>query len=631
MSKKQLNSVTASQDLHLRLCSIYHDSKFIKKLLSLMKLLQEKKTMLTGAITISLSTEEQQQPNNTESIYKDNTNPHDSCSCDWPIIANERAGSWYCLPYISKNKSHCKSTHFKSTDGHASIYNFSLKRMNLDFMEAAVQASRRGQCVILVDASKYKILPDSFNATLPIWCCVLNRVAEYYDLCCTTAADKKQDKSGTTRSSTWDTVLYVPSHLSTQEYNDMMMVLPDRVQSVINSHVILNPDKFVKTLYKPLRCFWIHNTHQDMIVERIYQDITNAMDDYICILCVNCSDATIHSDDYIPGAGDDEQSWSLGLTPSLFWDHHKLLLNMSNTEELSSMIQTIVDEAKLKNEEWFRSMDHMDLDISYDDTNVKRELSDFYDTIGNTRISIGSRRAGRPPECWNDFDAIVNVTTVEYDEISSGRGVPQNKYYLQLPVEEGKRDRTEFEKWLPIALIFIATHAIANKHRVLVHCAQGMDRSVGIVLAFICMFCLSEKSDLQKDESLNFHSWCTNQDTCMNYKSMNDYIKAQVNKNNNQHDIFSEETTTYRYSGIPKSLVDALLESNGKDVLFSYARHCSNYCGEYFATKDTSRIALSYIQQYRKKASPTRKTMQKINRFFMSGETPHKAVKKPFG
>jgi tRNA A64-2'-O-ribosylphosphate transferase len=486
--------------------------------------------------------------------------------------------------------------------------------MNLDFMEAAAQASRKGQCAIVVDASKYKILPDSFNATLPIWCCVLNRVAEYYG--------KRKSQAAATlpkNNNSWDTTLYVPSNIPPQEYNDMKMILSDRVQSVIESHVILNPDKFIKTLHKPLRCFWIHNNkHSDVTdnMEQVYQEITKAMDSYICILCVNCSDSTMRSDEYIPGAGDDEQSWSLGLTPSLFWYNHKTLLQISSTEHLSIMIQTIVDEAKMKNEEWFRSMDHTGC---YLDTKAQT-LSDFYDALGQTGISIGSRRAGRPPECWNDFDAIVNVTTVEYDEISSGWSVPQNKYYLQLPIEEGKRDKTEFERWLPIALIFVATHAITNKRRVLIHCAQGMDRSVGIAIVCICMFCLWEKSDLQ-DESLNFHSWCTLQETCMDYQSMTNYIKVHVNK---YHDTLCE--TTYKYSGMPKPLVEALLDSNGKHIFFSYAHHRSKWPQEYFATKDTVRIALLYIQQYRKKASPTRKTMQKIHRFFMSGETHAKCV-----
>jgi tRNA A64-2'-O-ribosylphosphate transferase len=589
--------VDAQDLLYLRLCSIYNDSKFIQQLLSWIELRRRSSSRRT--------LDRSSKPNNSS-----NPNNH-----EWPIVANERAGSWYSLPYISKNRTlYCKSTHFKSTDGHIHIYNFSMKRLNLDFMETAAQASRKGQSTIVVDTSKYKILPDSFNATLPIWCCVLNRVAEYYR---TTIQQQRPALHNDNGACWWDTSLYVPSNVSTEEYDEMINILSDRVQSVIDNRIILNPEKFVKTLHKPLRCFWIYNNHQDAatasaLMEQVYQDMTNAMEDYICILCVNCSDSTVRSDHYIPGAGDDEQSWSIGLTPSLFWDNHEMLLKMgrNRTDTLRTTIQNIVEAAKMKNEEWFRSMDHDDIATN---TANSYALSEFYDTLGSTGISIGSRRAGRPPECWNDFDAIINVTTVEYDEMSSGRGVPQNKYYLQLPVDEGKRDRTEFERWLPIALLFVFTHAVRNKNRVLIHCAQGMDRSVGIALACMCMFCLLDTSDHAR-ESLHFHSWCTNENTCMDYKSMRNFIRDHVDKH---HDIECEKT--YKCSGIPTSLVDAFLESSGKDAFFSYARHCSKCPRKYFATKDTSRLALLHIQQYRKKANPARKTMQKLHRFFMSG------------
>ena len=33
----------------------------------------------------------------------------------------------------------------------------------------------------------------------------------------------------------------------------------------------------------------------------------------------------------------------------------------------------------------------------------------LYDTLGSTGIAIGSCCAGQPPDCWKDFDAILNV------------------------------------------------------------------------------------------------------------------------------------------------------------------------------------------------------------------------------
>ena len=55
--------------------------------------------------------------------------------------------------------------------------------------------------------------------------------------------------------------------------------------------------------------------------------------------------------------------------------------------------------------------------------------------------------------------------------------------YLHLPVPEGKRDtKNKMTLYLPRALCFILLHLAAG-HRVLIHCNQGVDRSVGVAIA----------------------------------------------------------------------------------------------------------------------------------------------------
>ena len=46
-----------------------------------------------------------------------------------PLVANERCGGWYVDP---ANK--VASTYFKSTDGHAGIWGFSARRLNLHLL-----------------------------------------------------------------------------------------------------------------------------------------------------------------------------------------------------------------------------------------------------------------------------------------------------------------------------------------------------------------------------------------------------------------------------------------------------------------------------------------------------------------
>lgn len=48
-----------------------------------------------------------------------------------PLIANERCGSWYIDP-VSK----AQSAYFKSTDGHTGQWSLSLRRLNLQVLEA---------------------------------------------------------------------------------------------------------------------------------------------------------------------------------------------------------------------------------------------------------------------------------------------------------------------------------------------------------------------------------------------------------------------------------------------------------------------------------------------------------------
>ena len=51
---------------------------------------------------------------------------------DLPLVANERCGSWYIDPVAKAG-----SVYFKSTDGHAGQWSFSLRRLNLQLLALA--------------------------------------------------------------------------------------------------------------------------------------------------------------------------------------------------------------------------------------------------------------------------------------------------------------------------------------------------------------------------------------------------------------------------------------------------------------------------------------------------------------
>ena len=83
------------------------------------------------------------------------------------LFANFRCGLWYVPPAV---RAGC--CYFKSTDGHANHWGFSLSRLNL---QAALAAAGGGSVMIVDSTRSGKRFPDALTKTVPIWCCVLNR------------------------------------------------------------------------------------------------------------------------------------------------------------------------------------------------------------------------------------------------------------------------------------------------------------------------------------------------------------------------------------------------------------------------------------------------------------------------
>ena len=83
-----------------------------------------------------------------------------------PVFANLRAGGWYC--------EHPHDTcYFKSMDGHTGCWDFSMKRLNMNVLEAV---AKYGGAVVVDSTTKGKKLPDALAKTVPIWLTVINMV-----------------------------------------------------------------------------------------------------------------------------------------------------------------------------------------------------------------------------------------------------------------------------------------------------------------------------------------------------------------------------------------------------------------------------------------------------------------------
>jgi tRNA A64-2'-O-ribosylphosphate transferase len=508
---------------------------------------------------------------------------------EFAVFANERCGAWYTPGGEHGDDDggegeggapHYSSCHFKSTDGHVGSWLFSLKRLNLQVIEKAIT---HNGCII-IDASVGKEMPDSFSRTISIWCATINAVVNHYQ--------KQMGLLNATMSLEDSSVLLYTPHwiVSKAEHQTMLSLLEKHVESVLVNNVVVDPASLATRMKRPLRPFWVTPDHN--ILPTIEEQTT-----FYPIICVNCSKQAStnkkppliwmepHSFWYTPGAADDHNSWSLNLQPAHFWKHLNQLLDDSLTtteDETDQLIQSIV------------AAERQSLDSEFETTS-KGVSTSLFDTLGELQLSIGSRRSARPPDCWEQFDAILNVTDTEYSDMAV---INETQFYLQLPVPEGKRDRSELERWLAVGIVFCTVHARQGR-RILIHCAQGKDRSVCVAMAVVICFC-----DLM--------------------------FPLQWNRNVLERFHFdgglidSLETgpgAIYKASGLPDSLVQSLLGRDGRDRLLKELCKLKELpATSHLVSKQSLRVALHLIRQDREQAEPSRSNMQKLNRFFMSSE-----------
>ncbi|KAJ2958817.1 hypothetical protein NQZ79_g5685 [Umbelopsis isabellina] len=357
------------------------------------------------------------------------------------MTANERCGSWYIQPQQTHKRG---SAYFKSTDGHTGQWKFNLRRMNLHLLDIIQE---NGGCLIVDSTRRGKRLPDALSKTIPIWCAVINRVISKSQYC----------------ASKWDSALYtLPSIISRSEHAQIEILIDDFSQNMLNTGV--NVDELCKKLKKPLRPIWI--TPQSTFVES--PDYSEAP--FLPVICLSASQVVEGGSQarygymYVQGSGDDEEAWSLGLSPQLFWDNKDELLG-ADSATCETIAKNIVESSKIITE---------------------RNLADAqaFSFVGNSKIAIGTWSSGKPEECWTNFDVVINCTEHEYEENKIEK---YKKRYLHLNIPASKRGQHELFKCIPTAIEFCKEPIRASK-TILVHCAEGKDRAVGIALALLVRY-----------------------------------------------------------------------------------------------------------------------------------------------
>ncbi|XP_042488923.1 uncharacterized protein C3F10.06c isoform X2 [Macadamia integrifolia] len=413
---------------------------------------------------------------------------------DLPVLANLRCGLWYSPQFES-------TCYFKSTDGHCNNWSFNTSRLNLHVVRLAGQS---GGCIIVDSTRKGKRFPDSMAKTIPIWTCVLNRAIVNY-VRETRGKDENAQRwemsSGCEAGSTehvpcdWDCSLHLPLWVSGTEKAAIEDRLEDWTRQLEASGADIG--SLASILRKPLRPLWI--SQKTVIWLNEVPDYDSWGFTPIILVSASSSSGIIqqrstseYSWQYIPGAGDDEESWARGLSPNIFWKHVYDLLN-SGPDLCNQMVADIVEKDRvyraqrgeiapqvtIKSQKSRTSNCHMsdeDPSLNSGISNDKRSCEDFsIYWLGPTKLAVA---AAQFAATVSNVDCILNCDNVLLP-LSLNADM-----YLHLPILGSKFDRFSLLRNLPSALNFAKLN-LSKGRTLLVCCCNGEDISICVCLAIL--------------------------------------------------------------------------------------------------------------------------------------------------
>ncbi|KAK6593458.1 hypothetical protein H4I95_11247 [Botrytis cinerea] len=353
-----------------------------------------------------------------------------------PLVANERCGSWYIDP--SKKGG---SAYFKSTDGHTGVWKFSSRRLNLHLLEII---GKHDGCIIVDSTRRGKRMPDALSKTIPIWCCVLNRVF-FPDI---PTAHK----------------LYAPPQVvSDSEQAQMANLIPQFVQAFQTLNLPI--ESFREKIHKPIRPIWMTPESQISETGEIFKDFHPVV---CCTVSRRVSGGEISEGGYIQGAGDDTENWAHGLTPNIFWSNQEILFETSE-EDLPGLIETLINQ-----------------------TSSSLGSSDNLRIVKPTSCLSISTIDALPPPTPNINTCIIvllpKLTPKETWHTSPTR--------LDIGLGAKKVGSKNLRAALPTISSFFLENLSAHPApqssdtsiQIIVACESGHDLSVGVALALLCLY-----------------------------------------------------------------------------------------------------------------------------------------------
>ena len=390
-------------------------------------------------------------------------------------FANARAGSWYA----PEGAAEC---YFKSTDGHDKNWRFSETRLNA---RVAMAAAVGGGCAIVdATASATKRFPDAMSKTVPIWCETLNRAVAAAGGCAWSAED--------------DVGVWLPAWVSENE-RVAVNAMRERFDASLRRSGWDAGAELRDVLKKPFRCVWVSQggDGDGLTAETLRNE------NFTPIVLVSASAPLLgrgerrvgvhgHSFAYVPGAGDDEESWARGLTPQLFRAHSAELVRASE-RDINALVAKIVSRAKLET----KSDALGDARFGRDEEPSRSpRVVDLDDECGLGSCRVASRDVYYSTSVADVADAFLHVGETVLDE-SVTSSLPS---FLHARARRSKVSRSDLKNALGLCVEF-ARRALAAKPgaRLCVTCDDGVDHSVAVVVAL--SIALSEEDvNVTKDE-----------------------------------------------------------------------------------------------------------------------------------
>ncbi|KAK9806519.1 hypothetical protein WJX73_006400 [Symbiochloris irregularis] len=229
---------------------------------------------------------------------------------------------------------------------------------------------------------------------------------------------------------------------------------------------------------KPLRPLWISQATRlwtnevadpaDLPFTPLILVSASSVEHGRCIRASTVTGQAVESYDYVPGAGDDEESWAQGLTPALLHAHGQELL-AAGPSGIRAAVAELIQRTK------------------QDGLSGQPSTPGSISWIGDTGLGISCQNLVHHGNIWNTADVIVKCKVMALPRSKTAAAPPtvsQGGRHLSINILDVKTDRLGLKAQLPAIIAFAISHLIAGK-RILVLDPSGSDCSVCVVAAVL--------------------------------------------------------------------------------------------------------------------------------------------------